>query len=147
MNPKVKTTKDIAEVYTKPIEEKYSKLEERVNGWDKRVEDYNRQEARNRVKDSYSLTDDGLASLEKMMEEKGVKDYDIAATYWQKTNPPTTTRPSSYVSNEFGFSDMFGEYQSKDEDLKRMAENPDRYADEQVRKFFSEKANSKGNQW
>ena len=47
-------------------------------------------ESRAKTKKAYGMTDEGLADLEKWMEEHAVADHEVAASYRHSKNPPTT---------------------------------------------------------
>lgn len=53
------------------------------------------QAERKKVQTDYGYTDDGMAELEGWMRDKGVGDYDVAASYRASKNPKTS-EPTAY---------------------------------------------------
>jgi hypothetical protein len=51
-------------------------------------EDYKKR--RNKTQKDYGFTEEAMADLEKLMVEKNVGDYDVAATYFAAKNPKTS---------------------------------------------------------
>jgi hypothetical protein len=52
-----------------------------------KAEDAKWKAERRRVQAEYGFTDDGMSDLEKFMQEKGVGDYEVAASYRASKNP------------------------------------------------------------
>lgn len=48
------------------------------------------QEARAGIKKQYGFTDEAMKSLEDMMVERNIGDYEVAASYFASKNPPTS---------------------------------------------------------
>jgi hypothetical protein len=64
-------------------------------------------------------TDDGIKGVEKIMEEKGILDPDVAAAYFEKQHPPQTpVKPGG--AGAWNFMDMPAE---GDDDLKKLVES------------------------
>lgn len=55
-----------------------------------KADDERWQAERKRVQAEYSFTDDGMTDLEKFMAEKGIGDYEVAASYRASKNPKTS---------------------------------------------------------
>lgn len=49
------------------------------------------QKSREKVKNQYGFTDEGIADLEKWMHDKAVADHEVAASYRAAKNPQTST--------------------------------------------------------
>lgn len=144
LNPKIRTSQDVAEEHAKPILDEMGTLKKRLDDWDSRISDYNQSESLNKVKKEYGFTDAGMEDLKKFMKDNDVKNPRIAAAAWEKQNPARPVTPS-YISNDFTVGDILGEQNSKSEDLKRLSENPMRWQDDEARKFFAEKEQRKNN--
>lgn len=146
INPKVRTTADTVEEYAKPYKEEIEKLSKWKEGMENKIDSYNKQESLNKVKKSYGFTDEGIKSLEKFAEEKGIKDIEVAAAYWEKTNPSAAAKPS-YAGSSYSMAELGG-IDDKDDAMKRLAENPLRFQEEETRKFLNEIRNKpQGEQW
>lgn len=66
-------------------------------------------------------TDEGLAEVEKFMEEKGVADHEVAAAAYERLHPPVEpVRPVG--GNRF---DMLDARESSSDSMKALLENPD----------------------
>lgn len=65
-------------------------------------------------------TDEGVKGVEKIMEEKGILDVDIAAAYFEKQHPPQAPVKSG-GAGAWNFMDLPTD--SSDADLKKMVEN------------------------
>lgn len=65
-------------------------------------------------------TDEGIAAIEKLMEEKGLADHEIAAAYWDKMNPPQQPVRGA-GGNQF---DLFRQETRSEENMKALFEDP-----------------------
>lgn len=145
LNPKVRTTDDVAEEYTKPLKDDISALKDWKDGMDKKISDYNVSESFAKVRKDYGYTDDGEKVLKKFMEDNGIKNPEIAAAAYEKMNPSAPIRPS-YLSDEFTLSDLTGQEGKKDEEIEKIIKNPLKFQDDETRKFFQERE-KKTNLW
>lgn len=64
-------------------------------------------------------TDDGIKGVEKIMEEKGILDADIAAAYFEKQHPPQ----APVKSGGTGAWNFLDQAPDGDADLKKLVEN------------------------
>lgn len=116
-------------------------VEEPVKGVEKKLDDFiaaqnkanaDREEANKRAQITADVQtglsrlrangwlDDGIKAVEKIMEEKGILDVDIAAAYFEKLHPPQVpVSPGGAGAYNF-FSDLAPE---GDADLKKMIES------------------------
>lgn len=70
---------------------------------------------------SQGYTDEGLAAVEKFMEEKGIRDHDVAAAAYERLNPPSEPI-RSVGGNRF---DLFEPEARSDDKMKALFENPE----------------------
>lgn len=134
INPKIRTEDDVAEEYAKPLKEDLKKLTDRLDGWDKKVDDYNREESWRKVREEFGYTEDGVKSLREFAEKNGISNPRHAAVVWDKENPPAPVT-SQYMGTSMLASDILG---SDADAMKRLSENPLKFEEEETRKFLTE---------
>lgn len=78
---------DIEERLTQKIDEDRKQREDEKRTAREADEEKRFTETRSRVQQQYGFTDDGMKDLEKFMVEKGVGDYEVAASYQASKNP------------------------------------------------------------
>lgn len=76
------------------------------------------KETRSKVQQDYGFTEDGMKDLEKFMVEKGVGDYEVAASYQASKNPK---------QSEANYSDGLWNHQ-KQEGFGEIAKDPEGWA-------------------
>jgi hypothetical protein len=117
----------------KIVEEPVSKLEAKMDAFitaqnkanEEREAERKRAELQNQVATGLGRlrangwTDDGVKGVEKLMEEKGILDVDIAAAYFEKQHPPQAPIKSG-GAGAWNFLDQAPE---GDADLKKLVEN------------------------
>lgn len=64
-------------------------------------------------------TDEGIAAVEKVMEDKGILDVEVAAAYHEKLNPPQTPATPRGGVGGFNFVESI---QDNEADLKKLIE-------------------------
>lgn len=82
-------------------------------------------------------TDEGLAALDKVMEERGILDVEVAAAFYEKQNPPATPATPRGVGG-WNFVDQV---QESDVDLKQLLDskgNNEALADKMAREALNE---------
>lgn len=89
--------------------EERRQLDEFKSGWEK-------QKAQLRAE---GWTDEGIANVEKHAQERGIADLEIAATHWEKLNPP----PAPVQPNGFGSWGFFDQQDDDDKFVKAMLES------------------------
>ena len=85
--------------------------------------------------------DEGIAGIEKVMEDRGVVDYDMAAAYYDKTLPKPEPINDSYGMDR---SWNFNAPRDDDADHKGWLENPRKQSQLEIRKFLSEQRAARG---
>lgn len=138
INPKVKTTRDVAEKYSKPLEDKIEKYGEKIDRLYKTIDDYNESESVKKVKTQFGFTDEGMETLKKFKDERGIKNLDDAAIIWERNNPAVSSKPG-YVGGDFTLAELSGTETNTKDEVDKLKANPQRYQDEQIKKFFDEK--------
>jgi hypothetical protein len=117
----------------KIVEEPVSKLEAKMDAFiaaqnkdrEEREAKAKREEIHNQVTSGLARlraagwTDDGVKGVEKLMEEKGLLDVDIAAAFFEKQHPPQAPIKSG-GTGAWNFLDQAPE---GDADLKKLVEN------------------------
>lgn len=68
-------------------------------------------------------TDDGIAAVEKVMEERGIVDVEIAAAYYEKLHPPQAPITPRTGGWDFAQPDQSNEYEKALTANKNAAEN------------------------
>lgn len=88
-------------------------------------EDDHWQGERARVKKEHNLNDDELKDLEKMMLEKNIGDYDVAATYRASKMP----KPSDPLSS--GYKDPYWNH-GKSDTFREIAKDPEEWGRSEI---------------
>lgn len=78
--------------------------------------------SRDKAKQDYGLTDEGLTDLEKWMEEHAVADHEVAASYRHSKNPQTA--PATYDSQFWNHD--------KADNFKEIASDPESWARKEI---------------
>lgn len=119
--PEIDATKPIMEEIGKVREELAAEKKAREDETTKRVEAERRAElngkwgqGQGRLREQ-GYTAEGIGAIEKIMEERGIVDHEVAAAYFDRLNPPTTPVASS--GNRF---DIFSPEQRSDENIKML---------------------------
>lgn len=132
-NPNAVTTEDIARPFIQGLEKQVNELQSWKSNLEKGQEEWSKNEQRLRLKKS-GYTEDGLKAIEKIMDDRKIGDYEVAAAYWDKTNPPKPQAPN-------GISPMSWDFDQMDED-KEMNEllfkNEDRWLDRKSAQIMNE---------
>jgi len=109
---------------TKRFEAMAAKLEEAENKREQREKMAQLQgtweKGRSKLRAS-GYTDEGLAEVEKFMEEKGVADHEVAAAAFERMHPPAEPVRST-GSNRF---DLFSADDRTSEHMQKLFSNPD----------------------
>ena len=93
---------------------------------------------RSRIQKEYGYTDDGIKDLEKMMLEKNIGDYEVAATYHAAKNP----KPSEPTST--GYKDPYYNY-GKSDTFKEIAKDPEEWGRNEILKaLHNDQSRQKG---
>lgn len=86
------------------------------------------KEKRSQAQKDHNLTDEGMKELEKLMYEKNIGDYDVAATYVAAKNP----KPSDPY-NQPGFKDPYWNH-GKSDTFKEIAKDPEEWGRNEILK-------------
>lgn len=101
-----------------------------------KAEDERLKEERARVKKEYGFTDEAMKELEQFMIDKGVDDYDVAATY-KASKSPKASEPTN--DNRFWDHD-------KQEGFAEIAKDPEKWGEKEIlRALRADEARAK--QW
>jgi hypothetical protein len=118
-----------------PLRQEQSALAEKIDQMQKRLEEAEEKRAererltelsktwesgRNKLRAS-GYTDEGLANVEKFMEEKGVADHEVAAAAFERLHPPVEP-VRSVGGNRF---DLFSADDRSSDHMKALLGNPD----------------------
>jgi hypothetical protein len=79
---------------------------------------------RKKVQDAYGYTEDGMRDLEKMMYERNIGDYEVAATYHSSKNP----KPSEPTA---GYKDPYWNH-TKSDLFKEIAKDPEEWGRNEI---------------
>jgi hypothetical protein len=78
---------DLEERFDKRIDELKKERDDERRSAKEAEEEKKYTEARSKVQKDYGFTDDGMKDLEKMMVERNIGDYEVAATFHSAKNP------------------------------------------------------------
>lgn len=81
---------DIEDRVQSQLDAERRRREDQEKAAKQKADDERWQAERKRVQAEYSFTDDGMDDLEKFMQEKGIGDYEVAASYRASKNPKTS---------------------------------------------------------
>ena len=81
---------DLEQQMDKRFAERDKKEEDAAEARRKEADDRHFKEERERTQKQYGLTDDAMERMEKMMIEKNVGDYDVAASYFAAREPKSS---------------------------------------------------------
>lgn len=145
--PDISIPDDQLNPLVKPLEEKAAALQARIDAMEKEQKDREKaaaeaqgqkdMEARlEAARKKYALTDDGFDKMvSRMKETHNYEDAEAAAAWVTDNNPPP--KPTSGPSWATQRLDLFGT-QSKDENMKMLHNDPDRWFDAAVAEVLSE---------
>lgn len=128
VDPQAKTpTLDSRKVVEEPIGELRKEMREFIAAQNKDREDREATTKRQQIQDQVATglarlrasgwTDEGVKGVEKIMEEKGILDTDIAAAFFEKQHPPQAPVKSG-GAGAWNFMDL----PDTDGDLKKLVE-------------------------
>lgn len=80
-------------------------------------------------------TDEGIEKIEKMMQERGMADYEAAAALWARLNPESGPVATTNFSNKWNFTTPADE---KDNDTTEWLADPVAKSAKEVNKWFAE---------
>lgn len=130
VDPNAKTPRlDQQKIVEEPVSKLEAKMDAFIAAQNKANEEREAQNKRNELQNQVASgldrlrangwTDDGVKGVEKLMEEKGILDVDIAAAYFEKQHPPQAPIKSG-GTGAWNFLDQAPE---GDADLKKLVEN------------------------
>jgi hypothetical protein len=130
VDPNAKTpTLDQKKIVEEPVSKLEAKMDAFITAQNKANEEREAQRKRDELQNQVASglgrlrangwTDDGVKGVEKLMEEKGILDVDIAAAYFEKQHPPQAPIKSG-GTGAWNFLDQAPE---GDADLKKLVEN------------------------
>lgn len=111
--------------------------EEREKKEREEAEDREWKSKRKAAQDKHGLTDDAMERIEKLMVEKKVGDYDVAATYFVSQEPSPSEGTAEY-DRHFWQHDRTPEYQE-------VAADPEGYARKEIMKAIRADMQGRGN--
>src|SRR5258707_14540505 len=130
-----------------PVKELETKLNERIAAFEKLQDDEKKQ----RTLDALALkqteglaklrragyTDEGVAAIQKLMEDKGLFDVDDAVAIFERNNPPQAPVTPGGIGS-WGFTDMSGESDKSIQDLISSKGENEQVADRMARDALNE---------
>ena len=88
---------------------------------------------------SEPFTDEGIATVKKLMIDRKIADPMAAAALYEKMNPPPKPQtPSSFTGMSWGIG-----AETKEPDTKLLFDDEDAFAEQEAGRFFSELAQTK----
>lgn len=83
-------------------------------------------------------TDEGVAAVQKLMEEKGLPDVEDAVAIFERNNPPPLPATPSGGIGSWGFTDSAGDADKSIQDLIASKGNSEQIADRMAREALNE---------
>lgn len=124
---------DIRAEMDRRFEEFYKRDDEEREQHRVQTEDAFWKGERKKVQDQYGYTEDGMKDLEKMMLEKHIGDYEVAATYHTAKNP----KPSEPTS---GYKDPYWNH-TKSDLFQQIAKDPEEWGRSEIIKAITNDQN------
>ena len=130
-----------------PVKDLESKLNERIAAFEKQQEDEKKQRTLDALGQRQTeglaklrragYTDEGVAAIKKLMEDKGLFDVDDAVAIFERNNPPQQPVTPGGIGS-WGFTDMSGEADKSIQDLIASKGESEQVADRMARDALNE---------
>lgn len=137
--PEVETSEDLAEPLLAPLREQLAAQGAELKNIKDGAVEWNKQEKLLALRKA-GYTDEGLAKIQEIAATKGIADLDVAAAYFDKTNPVAKARVDGVSQQNFG-NDIFGLQENTAETLDMLFNNTDAFIAQQVNAVSEEFSN------
>ena len=139
VNPSAVTVDEQLDPYVADIKSELQELREWKAKMNKDIEGYNEAEAIKRLKKS-GYTEEGIKAIKGIMDAEGLKIYDIAASWYEKTNPPEPVAANGISPSMWNFQG------DGDDDKSRelLNTNADAWQDREIDAWFREQKSNRG---
>lgn len=125
---------DIEDRVQAQLDAEKNRRESEENSKKQAAEDAKWRAERARVQKEYSFTDDGMNDLESFMQDKGIGDYEVAASYRAAKNPKASQ------PYDAGFW-----HHENEPDFKKIAQDPEAWGrNEILQSIYRDQERSKG---
>jgi len=135
-------TIDAEERSLAPVKDLETKLNERIAAFEKQQDDEKKQRTLDALAQKQTeglaklrragYTDEGVAAIQKLMEDKGLFDVDDAVAIFERNNPPQIPVTPGGIGS-WGFTDMSGEADKSIQDLISSKGESEQVADRMAR--------------
>ena len=136
IKPDTVTTEDL----DKPINDRIDAIDKKIEAFIKTRGDRDIDETLEKKfahLEKQGFTADGITEIKEIMLKKNIADPLDAAAVWEKAHPPEAPPPSSLLpATSWGFGGP--DKDSKDEDLKLLFQNEDRWMEREAAKVLDE---------
>ena len=95
-------------------------------------EEKNQKAARKRTQDDYGFTDEAMKDLEKMMVDRNIGDYEVAATYMASKQPKTSEPTAAWDSTRW--------HHEKQDGFAEIAKDPEAWGRNELTVAFQKAA-------
>ena len=133
VNPHAVTTDEQVEPYLEPVNKELKELREWKAQIEGNMSEYSKSQSIQSLRQA-GYTEDGIKAIEKIMEDKGLKDYDVAAAYWDKVQPPKPVAPNGISPSMWNFQDELGDDEA---DAKLLMSNDDAWLDKKAAQIMN----------
>jgi hypothetical protein len=130
-----------------PVRELETKVNERIAAFEKQQDDEKKQRTLDALASRQTeglaklrragYTDEGVAAIQKLMEDKGLFDVDDAVAIFERNNPPQQPVTPGGIGS-WGFTDMSGESDKSIQDLIASKGDSEQVADRMARDALNE---------
>ncbi len=100
-------------------------MKAKLNGITDGAAEWNKQEKIASLRKA-GYTDEGITKIQEIAASKNISDLDVAAAYFDKTNPPPAAKIPGMNSATFG-NDIFGLQDNTKEKLDLLFNDPDAF--------------------
>jgi hypothetical protein len=126
---------DAAAPHVARLEAFEKKFDDFVQRQQEREQDTNLDRSFAALRDA-GYTDDGIEAVKKLMVDKKIPDPEVAAAYFDKTQPKSGPSRPGYSSSRFNIIESEGE---NDESFKQLMSDPEGWLENEVTAVLSEK--------
>jgi len=123
---------DIEEKVTARLDADKKEREEEKRKAREEEEEKNQKAARKRTQEEYGFTDDAMKDLEKMMVDRNIGDYDVAASYMASKQPKTSEPTAAFDSTRW--------HHEKQDGFAEIAKDPEAWGRNELMTAFNKAA-------
>lgn len=134
VNPSAVTTDEQLDPYLSDVKEGLKELKAFKKEIQDNMSGYSKEQQIQSLKKA-GYTDEGIKAIEDIMEKKALKDYDVAAAYWDKVQPAKPVAPNGISPSMWNFENDLGD---DAEDNALLMKNDEAWLDRKTAQIMNE---------